>query len=133
MLICTACVVIACVLNAIPNIVTVSIALAFVGMCLGGASTFLVSTIGEYWGRFGFAGAQRVVMPIQQCIGAAGTIVMAACATAVSYEFAFIVLGVAAAIGFLLIFAVKSDSIARRQAELEAKAGKTATPQAPEA
>ena len=133
MLICTACVVIACILNAIPNIVTVSIALAFVGMCLGGASTFLVSTIGEYWGRFGFAGAQRVVMPIQQCVGAAGTIVMAACATAVSYEFAFIVLGVAAAIGFALIFAVKSDSIAKRQAQLEAAAGKTPASQAPKA
>ena len=128
MLVCSACVVAACVLNAIPSVTTVTIGLAFVGMCLGGASTFLVSIIGEYWGRFNFVSAQRIVMPIQQAVGAAGTIVMAACSRAVSYEFAFIVLGVCAAVGFALISLVKPDAIAKRQAQLEAERGDVLEP-----
>lgn len=121
-LVCSACVIAAAALNAIPSTITVTIALAFVGMCLGGASVFLVSTISEYWGHREFISAQRIVMPIQQAIGAAGTIVMAVCSSAVSYEFAFIVLCAAAVLGFIFILIAKPSSIEKRQHELEAAA-----------
>ena len=119
-LVCSACVVVAAALNAIPSVTTATIALAFVGMCLGGSSVFLVSTISEYWGHREFISAQRAVMPIQQTIGAAGTIVMAVCSSAVSYEFAFTVLCAAAAVGFVLVLIAKPNSVMKRQKELEA-------------
>ena len=61
-------------------------------------------------------------MPIQQAIGAAGTIVMAICSSAVSYEFAFMVLCAAAVLGFVFILIAKPSAIEKRQSELEAAA-----------
>ncbi|MGI6230522.1 MAG: MFS transporter [Tractidigestivibacter sp.] len=127
-LICLGCAVIAGILNAITTAATVVIALVFVGMVLGGSSTFLVATLQEYWGRFDFPRAQRVVMPIQQLVGACGTLVMVACRMMGGYEFAYMVIAVVCAIAFVFIFAVKGDSIAKRKAQLEKQMGIESAP-----
>lgn len=111
----------ACVLNIIPNNITVLIGLVFVGVVMGGAANYLVSIVSSYWGRYDFNNAYRVILPINQLIGASGTMLIAQVAARYSYTGSYILVGCLAAVGFILMLFVKDGAIEKHQARMEAE------------
>lgn len=103
--------VVACMLNLIPNIVCVIISLIFIGLVLGGASNCLLSMISTMWGRYNFADAYGVALPINTVVGTSGVIIIAQVAARFSYNGAYILVGAISIIGVLLILGVRENSI----------------------
>lgn len=111
----------ACVLNIIPSTVTILAGMLFVGVVMGGAANYLVSIVASYWGRYDFANAHKVLLTINQLIGASGTMLIAQTAARYSYTGSYILVGCIAIVGFILMCFVKDDAIAKHTARLEAE------------
>ncbi len=108
--------IIACILNIIPSTVTVMISLVFIGIVLGGASNCLLSLCSTMWGRYAFTNVYGVVLPMNQIVGASGTILVAQMAARFSYTGAYLVVAGLALVGILLMLPVKEDSMKKIEA-----------------
>ena len=108
--------IIACILNIIPSTVTVMISLIFIGIVLGGASNCLLSLCSTMWGRYAFTNVYGVVLPMNQIVGASGTILVAHMAARFSYTGAYLVVAGLALVGILLMLPVKEDSMKKIEA-----------------
>jgi MFS family permease len=92
-----------------------------IGILMGGSSNYLMSIIIAYWGRFHFTNAQRVIIVINQIVGAGGVLFIAQAGAAFGFMGSFVLMAVLSIVSTFMIIPVKADSIAKRQAQLEAE------------
>ena len=106
--------VIAIVLNLIPTTATKFASLPFLAIMLGGAANYLVSLTNTIWGRYDFPAAYRLLKPLVAVVGALGMTVVGGLGNAgPGYGAAYMVLGVLALIGTIIMFTVDDSLVGR--------------------
>ncbi len=90
------------------------ISLPFLAIMLGGAANYLVSLTNTIWGRYDFPAAYRLLKPLVAVVGAIGiTLVGGLGNSAPGYGVAYIVLGVLALIGCIIMCTVDDKQVGR--------------------
>ena len=90
------------------------ISLPFLAIMLGGAANYLVSLTNTIWGRYDFPAAYRLLKPLVAVVGALGMTVVGGLGNAgPGYGAAYMVLGVLALIGTIIMFTVDDSLVGR--------------------
>lgn len=118
-LITQAIAIIAIVLNLIPTRATQYLSLPFLAMMLGGASNYLVSLANTIWGRYDFPMAYKVLKPMVATVGALGVAITGILGQTFSYTIAYGVLGVLAALAFIVMLATPDTYVGREEKDAE--------------
>ncbi|NLD87315.1 MAG: MFS transporter [Clostridiales bacterium] len=113
--------IVALLLSIIPSIITIVIGTAIIGIMMGGADSYLFSYCVHIWGRFGFPRAYKVMLPINQCVGATGPVLVAVLAAVAGgkYTLAYLVMAGLGVVGIIMLLFVKDDFA--KKAEEKAK------------
>lgn len=115
------CCVCACVLNTIPNIVTLIISLVFIGIATGGSANFVMSMTSEYWGRYNFQKAYPTVLTIMQLIGSAGPMLMSVIAAKANWDVSYIVMAVIGVVVTIVAIPIKKGFVEQAEARFAAE------------
>lgn len=90
------------------------ISLPFLAIMLGGAANYLVSLTNTIWGRYDFPAAYRLLKPLVAVVGALGMTIVGGIGNAgPGYGVAYMVLGVLAVIGTVIMFTVDDSLVGR--------------------
>lgn len=90
------------------------ISLPFLAIMLGGAANYLVSLTNTIWGRYDFPAAYRLLKPLVAVVGALGMTIVGGIGNAgPGYGVAYMVLGVLAVIGTIIMFTVDDSLVGR--------------------
>lgn len=90
------------------------LSLPFLAIMLGGAANYLVSLTNTIWGRYDFPMAYRLLKPLVAVIGALGMTIVGGLGNAgPGYGAAYMVLGVLAAIGTVIMFTVDDTQVGK--------------------
>nr|WP_317324752.1 MFS transporter [uncultured Flavonifractor sp.] len=88
--------------------------LPFLSIMLGGAANYLVSLTNTIWGRYDFPMAYRVLKPFVAIVGALGITICGGVGNAgPGYGVAYMILGVLAVIGTIIMFTVDDTQVGR--------------------
>lgn len=88
--------------------------LPFLAIMLGGAANYLVSLTNTIWGRYDFPAAYRLLKPLVAVVGALGMTIVGGLGNAgPGYGVAYMVLGVLALIGTIIMFTVDDTQVGR--------------------
>ena len=102
----------ALLVNIIPSKIAMYASLPMIGVLLGGAANYLVSITTTIWGRYDFPNAYRVLIPINNFVGAAGVAVVGIIGSSkLGYTGAYAVLAGIALIAALFMLGIKDESV----------------------
>lgn len=107
--------VVACIFTTLGNDVCMWIALAFLGIELGGSSNFTTSLVVHYWGRFNFMKVYGVVVIIQQIIGAFGALFASTTSTAWGYDVTYYIMAGMSVVAILVMIPVKEGFVKKKE------------------
>lgn len=108
--------IIACILTTLNNTPCMFIALALLGVELGGSSNFTMSLVVTYWGRQSFGKVYGVIVIIQQVIGAFGALFASTTSAAWGYNVTYIIMAAMALVALLILLPIKNDFAPKKEA-----------------
>lgn len=90
------------------------ISLPFLAIMLGGAANYLVSLTNTIWGRYDFPAAYRILKPLVAVVGALGMTICGGVGNSpAGYGTAYLILGILAVIGTVIMFTVDDSLVGR--------------------
>lgn len=109
--------IVACVFTTLGVPALMWIALALLGVELGGSSNFSTSLVVRHWGRFHFQKVYGVVIIVQQVIGAFGAAFASGTSAKWNYDVTYLLMAGMSIVAILLILPVKDGFVAKREAQ----------------
>lgn len=112
------------VFGSINNLVCLMVALACLGLFMGAASNFTVSSAAQYWRREDFSSVYSNINPIANVFGSLGPMVIAWVVAITNARIAYMVVGVCGVISIILVLLFKPSHVKEVDDKYRAEAGK---------
>ncbi len=105
--------VVALLVNIIPSKAAMYISLPLIGVLLGGAANYLVSITTTIWGRYDFPNAYRVLLPMNNLVGAMGVAIVGVIGNTegLGYTVAYAVIAGLALIAAIVMMTIKDEPV----------------------
>ena len=108
--------IVACVLTTLKSTPLMWIALALLGVELGGSSNFTTSLVVTYWGRQSFGKVYGVVVIIQQVIGAFGALFASTTSAKWNYDVTYLIMAGMSVVAIILLIPLKKGFAEKKEA-----------------
>lgn len=110
---------VACVFTTLNSTVLMWIALALLGVELGGSSNYTTSLTVRYWGRYNFQRVYGVIIIITQIIGAFGAVFASTTSAKWGYNVTYLIMAGLSVVAILLLLPIRDDFVAKREAQFK--------------